>query len=177
LIRAVEEVSTPSAPVEYMVCGLPGQSVSAIRALTEKILGIGVLGNGLKPGLTIFNPFDTNANVGSNIDLAPMRHAASKVEALIQNSGGSLLFTEGLPRQSDSTTSAWLNDTVRRSFNSALASDYGVGVIAQATALERADQPFLFKTGAAAGDFTHLTQSGDDEVKNLIIEAIQTDFR
>jgi len=177
LIRAVEEVSTPSAPVEYMVCGLPGQSITVIRALTEKIIGIGALGNGLKPGLTIFNPFDTNANVGSNIDLAPMRHAASRIESVIQNSGGSLLLTEGLPRQSDATTSAWLNDSVRRSFNSSLASDYGVGIIAQATALEKVDQPFLFKTGAVAGDFTHLTQSGDDEVKNLIIEAIQTDFR
>lgn len=172
LIRAVESVSTPTNPVEYMVAALPGQNVTNILSLTEKILAIGATGGGMKPGLVIFNPFDTNANVGSNINLTTMRAAASRIEARTSAIGSALILAEGLPRQSDATTSAWLNDSLRRSFNASLSQDYGVDVLSQAAALEQPGKEYLFKAGAAVGDFTHLTQAGDDEVKSLIASLI-----
>lgn len=172
LIRAVEAVSSPEAPVEYMVAGLPGQSVEVIRALTEKILGQASATSGLLPGVVVFNPFDTNSNVGSAIVLGPMRAAAGRVEAAVNKLGAELILMEGLPRQASASASAWSNDEVRQEFNRGLSADYTSVVIPQARALQASGNPSLFAPGTVQGDFTHPTIAGDDLIKELLVETL-----
>lgn len=172
LIRAVEAISRPEAPVEYMVAGLPGQSVEVIRALTEKLLGQASATSGLLPGVVIFNPFDTNANVGAAMALGPMRAAAGRVEAAVSQLGAELLLMEGLPRQASASASTWTNDEVRQEFNRRLSADYTSAVIPQARALQDSVNPSLFAPGMAQGDFTHPTIAGDDLIKELLVETL-----
>lgn len=172
LIRAVEEVSTPSSPVEYMVCGLPGQGIAQIFALADKVITLGSAGGGLLPGVVVFNPFDTNANVGSAIALGPMRAAAGRVEAAASRLGAELILMEGLPRQASASTSAWTNDEVRQEFNRGLSADYTSVVIPQARVLQNSGNPSLFAPGMAQVDLTHPTIAGDDLIKELLVETL-----
>lgn len=174
LIRAVEEVSTPSSPVEYMVCGLPGQGLAQIFALANKVITLGRAGGGMLPGVVIFNPFDTNANVGSNIVVGPMRSASARLESSVQESGGVLMLADGLPRQSDANTKAWLNDQVRRDFNASLGGDFGAAVIRQAGALEDPGRPGFFLQDMVSGDFVHPSLNGDDLIKIIQGAAIRS---
>lgn len=175
LIRAVEAISTKEAPVEYMVCGLPGQGLAPIVALTNEILDIGRQGGGMQPGALIFNAFDTNANVGSNIVIGPMRSYAARIEAKVEEGvGGVLMLADGLPRQSDATTTAWLNDDVRREFNASLERDYGALVIHQAAKLEDPSKPGFYLSAMVDSDFIHPSQAGDDAIKALQMTAIKS---
>lgn len=173
LIRAVEAVSTKKSPIEYMVVGLPGHGIGAIRALTEKIVAQGTPTSGLLPGVLVFNAFDPNSNVGTSIDLAPMRVAASRIEIVAQRIGAKLVMVEGLPRQINSTTPAWNNDTERRKFNASLAGEYGAYVINHAYVFENAGNPSLFASGTVQGDFTHPTDTADNVTRDMIAAMLQ----
>jgi hypothetical protein len=173
LIRAVEAASTPEAPIEYMVVGLPGQSVPVIAALVQKLLLQGTEYGGLRPGMLVFNPFDTNANVGGAIALGPMRAAAASMEALSSSMNTALALMEGLPRQASATASAWTNDAARRQFNQTLQTAYLVPSIPQARALQNSGDPALFAPGMVQADLTHPTKAGDDLIKDLLVSLFQ----
>lgn len=173
LIRAVEAVSTKEEPIEYMVAGLPGQGIETIRALTEKIMAQADAATGLLPGVLFWNAFDMNANVGGAISPGPMRAATARVDARAQKTQTHLVLVDGLPRQSDATTSTWSNDVLRREFNASLSAGFQADVIKQGAALQSATNPALFASGTVQGDLTHPTDAGDDLVKGLFVEYLK----
>lgn len=84
------------------------------------------------------------------------------------------MLAEGLPRQSDANTTAWLNDQVRRDFNASLGGDFGAAVIRQAGALEDPGRPGFFLQDMVSGDFVHPSLNGDDLIKMIQCAAIRS---
>jgi hypothetical protein len=158
LIKAVQAVSTPLRPIEYMVLGIPGSQTSTYCNLLIKLIGQAATSGGVfKPTHGVVHAFNTNS--GPTLDTKVLWQPGTKLAATLENNKIAGCVVTGIPRQTGAV-SYFTNDAVRRSFNESLPFP----VIDAARITQSPTDPSLFGPGMGQSDGAHPTEAGDNAI-------------
>lgn len=171
--RLALALSTPTNPVDFIVCGIGGENVPSYCAMAEKLFALGV-----RPSLVFLHTLSPNlANIGgyTSANIADVRGWVTRIMDQVSGMGGCTVLMNGAPASNLGLT----NDNTRKSLNTQWV-DYDQYVMDIDSVLSNGATPALLRPEYSE-DGIHYSEAGDAVIEALAMPlaraAVEAYFR